>query len=220
MKNSLQLREGVLFFAYWESFLKAPIKTMILSSSKFYTFWALVFVTTMSFIARSETSTSGGGRGGPFIEYHANSLTGFDPGVTGSPVVIGGIGYAWVTPKFRLGGGGGGGFLWNGSDNLAFGMGYGGVVGEYVIGSWFNARLLIGGGGYSIAKITFETDSNQIVQKLNSGGFIVFHPSVNAEIKIYSWASLALTAGYFLPNVGRLHSFTAGVNLLFGTTRR
>lgn len=168
----------------------------------------------------AETSTSGGGRGGPFIEYHANPLSRFDSGVSGSPVVIGGIGYAWVTPKFRLGGGGGGGFLWNGSDNLSFGLGYGGVVGEYVIGSWFNARLLIGGGGYSISKVTFETDSNRIVQKINSGGFIVFHPSVNAELKIYSWASLALTAGYFLPNVGKLHSFTAGVNLMFGTTRR
>ncbi len=180
----------------------------------------LVISIFWTIVSKAETSTSGGGRGGPFIEYHANSLTRFDPGVSGSPVVIGGIGYAWVTPKFRLGGGGGGGFLWNGSDNLSFGLGYGGVVGEYVVGSWFNARLLIGGGGYSIAKVTFETDSNRIIQKINSGGFIVFHPSVNAEIKIYSWASLALTAGYFLPNVGKLHSFTAGVNLLFGTTRR
>jgi hypothetical protein len=188
------------------------------SKSTFFLILAIGFFAG-SFL-KAETSTSGGGRGGPFIEYFSSSLTNFDPGVSGSPVVIGGIGYAWVTPKFRLGGAGGGGFLWNGSDNLSFGMGYGGVVGEYVIGSWFNARLLIGGGGYSIAKITFETDSNRIVQKLNSGGFIVFHPSVNAEIKIYSWASLALTAGYFLPNVGKLHSFTCGVNLLFGTTRR
>ncbi|NBY19635.1 hypothetical protein EBQ74_05200 [bacterium] len=40
----------------------------------------------------AETSTSGGGRGGPFIEYHANPLSRFDAGVSGSPVVIGGIG--------------------------------------------------------------------------------------------------------------------------------
>lgn len=192
----------------------------MLHNSKFLQLFLILTAMLGGYASYAETSTSGGGRGGPFIEYHANPLSRFDSGVSGSPVVIGGIGYAWVTPKFRLGGGGGGGFLWNGSDNLSFGLGYGGVVGEYVIGSWFNARLLIGGGGYSISKVTFETDSNRIVQKINSGGFIVFHPSVNAELKIYSWASLALTAGYFLPNVGKLHSFTAGVNLMFGTTRR
>lgn len=182
-------------------------------------FWILTGLLTVTSVSRGEGS-AGGGRGGPFIEYHFNSLMNFDAGVSGNVLVIGGIGYAWATKKFRLGGAGGGGFLWNGSDNLSFGMGYGGIVGEYAIAPWFNARLLIGGGGYSVAKVTFETDSSRIVQKIDSGGFIAFHPSVNADIKIYSWASLALTAGYFLPNVGKLHSFTAGVNLVFGTLQR
>lgn len=180
-----------------------------------------ILMCVMLFTGANSFAESTGGRGGPFVEYHANSLTNFDSGVAGSPIIIGGVGFAWATAKFRLGGGGGGGFLWNGSDNLHFGLGYGGVVGEYVIAPyWLNARLMIGGGGYAVAKITTETDATRVVQKINSGGFILFHPSINAEIKIYNWVSIDFMAGYFLPNIGRLHSFTVGINLLFGTTRR
>lgn len=159
----------------------------------------------------------GGGRGGPFIDYHAASLENFDMGVAGSPVVIGGVGFGWATKAFRVGGGGGGGFLWNATDNVTFGMGYGGVVGEYTISPpWLSCRLMIGGGGYSIAKITSQSDTQQTVQKLSSGGFILFHPQVNMEVKVGGMAYMSAMMGYFLPNVGRLHSFTFGVNIMFG----
>lgn len=165
----------------------------------------------------SSAEGMGGGRGGPFIQYHSNSLSSFDPTVSGSPMVIGGVGFGWATKSFRLGGGGGGGFLWNASDNLTFGMGYGGVIGEYVIApNWLNGRLLIGGGGYSVAKITSQSDSQVNFQKLSSGGFIVFHPSISAEVKIHNWMQLAANFGYFLPNIGRLQSFTMGINVMFG----
>jgi hypothetical protein len=159
----------------------------------------------------------GGGRGGPFIDFHNASLENFDVGVAGSPVVIGGVGFGWATKAFRIGGGGGGGFLWNATDNVTFGMGYGGVVGEYTISPpWLSARLMIGGGGYSIAKITSQSDTQQTVQKLSSGGFILFHPQINMEVKVGGMAYLSGMIGYFLPNVGRLHSFTMGVNIMFG----
>lgn len=168
-----------------------------------------------SSVGRSESM--GGGRGGPFLDYHSGSLGAFDPGVGGSPIVIGGVGFGWATKNFRIGGGGGGGFLWNATDNVTFGMGYGGVVGEYTISPpWLHARLMIGGGGYSIAKITSQTDIQQTFQRLSSGGFILFHPQICAEIRLHSWAYLSAMTGYFLPNVGRLHSFTFGVNIMFG----
>ena len=159
----------------------------------------------------------GGGRGGPFIDYHAGSLESFDVGVSGSPVVIGGMGFGWATKSFRVGGGGGRGFLWNATDNVTFGMGYGGVVGEYTISPpWLSARLMVGRGGYSIAKITSQSDTQQTVQKLSSGGFILFHPQINMEVKVGGMASLSCMMGYFLPNVGKLHSFTIGFNIMFG----
>ena len=159
----------------------------------------------------------GGGRGGPFIDYHSGSLSAFDSGVAGSPIVIGGVGFGWATKSFRIGGGGGGGFLWNATDNVTFGMGYGGVVGEYTIAApWLSARLMIGGGGYSVAKVTTQTDTQQTFQRLSSGGFILFHPQLSAEVRVHSWAYLSAMIGYFLPNVGRLHSFTFGFNIMFG----
>ncbi len=175
---------------------------------------AMAFLCCLSSILIAENL--GGGRGGPFLEYHARSLSVFDTSVSGTPAVIGGVGFGWATRSFRLGGGGGGGFLWNGSDNVEFGMGYGGLVGEYAIAPWLTGRLMIGGGGYSVSKVTSESDSSRTFQKLDSGGFILFHPSLMADIKIHSWCMIAVNLGYFLPNVGKLQSATLGFNLLFG----
>jgi hypothetical protein len=174
----------------------------------------LFLCVSASFVSAETTS---GGRGGPFIHYHASNLSAFDPGISGSPVVIGGVGMGWVSKSFKLGGGGAGGFLWNGSDNLAFGLGYGGVVGEYTITSWMYGRIMIGGGGYAVGKILSQTDTTTTTQKINSGGFLLFHPSVLFQIQVAKWCSLAADIGYFLPNVGKLHSFTAGVNVLMGS---
>jgi hypothetical protein len=172
------------------------------------------FACLWSFAVFAETGSSG--RGGPFLEYHATNLSNFDSGVSGTPLVIGGVGFGSTSKNFRLGGGGGGGFLWNGSDNLAFGIGYGGIVGEYIITNWLSARMLIGGGGYAVSKILSQTDTTVTTQKINSGGFLLFHPSVFFQVRLGSACTLGANLGYFLPNVGKLHSFTAGLNLLIG----
>jgi hypothetical protein len=172
--------------------------------------------TTKSAIAESTVGATVGGKGGPFIEYHFNPLSAFDPALTGNPITIGGVGFGYAAKNFRLGGGGAGGFLWNPSDNIQFGMGYGGAVGEYVLSSWLAARLLIGGGGFAVAKVISETDTTRTLQKLNSGGFVLFYPSMVAEIPIHPWLKLGVNLGYFLPNISKLQSFTMGFNVLFG----
>jgi len=158
----------------------------------------------------------GGGRGGPFLEYHSSSLSKFDPTLVGNPVVIGGAGYGFASKVFRIGGGGGGGFLWDAGDSVNFGMGYGGAIGEYQISTWLTARLMIGGGGYSIAKVLTETDTTRVVEKVSSGGFLFFYPSLAAEMPLDGWVNIAFHLGYFLPNVSKLHSFTVGIHLVFG----
>ncbi len=162
------------------------------------------------------TSALGGGRGGPFFEYHAGSLSSFDPSISGNPVVIGGVGYGFASKVFRIGGGGGGGFLWNANDNVNFGLGYGGAIGEYVIAPWLSGRLMIGGGGYSVSRVLSQTDSTTVVQKIDSGGFLLFYPSVLAEVNLSGWVNMAINVGYFLPNVSKLQSFTMGIHLIFG----
>ena len=98
-------------------------------------------------------------------------------------------------------------------------MGYGGVVGEYIIAPpWLVARMMIGGGGYSIAKTVSETDSTRTLDKISSGAFILFHPQIMFDFKVHNWLSLGGSIGYFLPNVGKLHSLTIGFNLMFGKT--
>ena len=156
------------------------------------------------------------GRGGPYIQYHVMPLSNFDAELSGNPLVIGGVGFATVSRNFRLGGGGGGGFLWNGSNNVTFGMGYGGVVGELGITTWLNARLMIGGGGYAVAKIVSETISERTLSKVNSDGFLLFLPSLHFDFPIHNWLKFSASLGYFLPNNSRLHSVTIGVGLLFG----
>jgi len=179
-----------------------------------------IYVTLFFFICCLSTSVFAaltiGARGGPFFEFHTSNLSAFDSDVRGNPVVVGGIGMGTVSKKVRIGGMGGGGFLFTGSDNVQFGLGYGGVVGEYLIAKWLTARLLIGGGGYSIVKIVSETSSSIIVEKISTGGFFLFYPSVNVEIPIHNWLKLHFNLGYFLPNVSKLDSITTTISLVVG----
>ena len=176
------------------------------------TIGALLF----AFVAHGEGGSANGGRGGPFIAVHTNPLTVFDPDVSGTPVVIGGVGFGSGTKNFRMGGGGGGGFLYNPSENATFGMGYGGGIGEYTLTNWLYARLMIGGGGYAIAKTVLETESQRIIRKLSSGAFVFFYPQLSAEIPVNKTFHLSFQAGYFLPNIGKLQSFTIACNVIFG----
>ena len=175
----------------------------------------LLLLAVVTGVARAETSGFGG-RGGPFISYHSNPVTGFDAEVTGNPVFIGGMGFGQINKQIRLGGGGAASFLLGPSENVHFGLGYGGAVGEYVFTPWLSARLMIGGGGYAVAKVVSETETQRVVQKLSSGGFILFYPSLTAELPLYNWLRLGMNLGYFLPNVGRLQSVTFGVSVMFG----
>ena len=156
------------------------------------------------------------GRGGPFFEFHTNSLSSFDPDIEGNALVVGGVGFGAAGKKFRIGGGGGGGFLWDASSDVSFGMGYGGVIAEYEVTHWLSTAILIGGGGYAIAKILSETETQTTFEKVSSGGFVLFYPQVNIEVPLKGFMSLTGKIGYFLPNNSRLHSFTVGLALLFG----
>ena len=165
---------------------------------------------------RAKAEALGGGKGGPFVQYNNKSLSSFDSAMSGNPVVIGGIGFGWASKTFRVGGGGGGGFLWSGNESAQFGIGYGGIVGEYIISEWLMGRMMIGGGGYAVSKVISETDTTVQVQKIASGGFILFHPQIVADLKIGQWASLGFSIGYFLPNVAKLQSPSFSVQLTFG----
>ena len=174
------------------------------------------FVLFFLFSPFLKAETLGGGKGGPYIQYNNASLSRFDSEIGGNPLIIGGLGFGWASKKFRIGGGGGGGFLWSGTESAQFGIGYGGMVGEYIIADWLLARMMIGGGGYAVSKIISETDTTLQVKKISSGGFILFHPQIVADIKIGQWASLGFSIGYFLPNIARLHSPSFSIQLMFG----
>lgn len=178
-------------------------------------FWGVFFCFSILSISVS-AETLGGGKGGPFIQYNTKSLAAFDSQMAGNPLIIGGIGFGWASKKFRIGGGGGGGFLWSGSESAQFGIGYGGMVGEYIIADWLLARMMIGGGGYSVSRIISETATILEVQRIASGGFLMFHPQIVADIKIGQWASLGFSLGYFVPNIARLHSMSFSIQLMFG----
>lgn len=163
--------------------------------------------------ARGET---GSGRGGIFIEYHLKSIAAFDPLLSGNAMVIGGKGIGASGKNFRLGGAGGGGFAWGAGQNVSFGMGYGGVLTEFSLTPWLTAGMIVGGGGFSVARVTAETDTTTTVSKISSGGFVLFYPSLQAEIKLKGFMTLVGTMGYFLPTNPRLHSVTLGVSILVG----
>lgn len=176
--------------------------------------WILVLSLLMPALVFAESGNSG--RGGPYFEFHTSGLSVFDGDISGNPIILGGEGFGFVSKSFRLGGGGGGGFVWTPSNNLGFGLGYGGVIGEYAITSWLAARLMVGGGGYAISKTVVETDTTRTEQKISSGAFLLFHPSIGAEVNLQGWLKLGFRMGYFLPNVSKLQSFTFGIALIFG----
>jgi hypothetical protein len=180
----------------------------------YVTFFAIL----LCFGARNsfaEQSTAAA-RGGINFAYHFNSLAAFDAELAGTPFVVGGEGFATVFKNFRVGGGGGGGFVWTTSDNIMFGMGYGGVLGEYTPAPWLAIRLLIGGGGYAVAKVTTDSINTQTISKLSAGGFILFYPSVRFEIPLSAIVKISVNVGYFVPNKAQLRSVTMGISLLFG----
>jgi len=165
---------------------------------------------------RAEAAATGAGRGGPYFEFHTGSLAAFDPTISGNAFVVGGVGYGAAGKTFRLGGAGGGGFLWDSSVDVDFGMGYGGVIGEYVVTKWLNVQMIIGGGGYSIAKVTEQTETTTTLEKISSGGFVLFYPSITFEVNIKKFLTLAGKVGYFLPDDSRLHTLTLGMSLMLG----
>jgi hypothetical protein len=170
-----------------------------------------LFVTSLA-----HAEALGGGKGGPFVQYNGTALSNFDSQITGNPMIIGGMGFGWASKTFRVGGGGGGGFLWSGTESAQFGIGYGGVIGEYIISDWLLTRMLVGGGGYAVSRVVSETDTTLQVQKIASGGFILFHPQMVVDIKISQWASLGFSLGYFMPNIAKLHSPSFTIQLMFG----
>jgi hypothetical protein len=158
----------------------------------------------------------GAGRGGPFLQFHAKPLNAFDPALSGNIMVVGGKGVGSFAKNFRLGGAGGGGFAWGAGEDVSFGMGYGGVQAEYSLTSWLTAGMLIGGGGFAISRIVAETPTTTTFDKISSGGFLLFYPSVDIEIKLRNSMTLIGNLGYFLPTNTRLHSMTVGVSLMMG----
>lgn len=178
----------------------------------------LIFLIGASF-ELSTTRALGAGttaRGGPYFEYHTNSLSSFDPRISGNAFVIGGVGYGSLGKSFRLGGGGGGGFLWDSSNDVSYGMGYGGAIGQYLVAPWMSFQMMIGGGGFSVARVITQTDTTTTLEKISAGGFVLFYPSVCFEVNLRKFLSLSAKLGYFLPNNAKLHSFTLGLTLLLG----
>jgi hypothetical protein len=173
---------------------------------------------TLALLCLSGTASAqmASGRGGPFIEAHLKSLAAFDPALSGNTMVVGGKGIGAAGKYFRLGGAGGGGFAWGAGENVSFGMGYGGVLTELTVTKWLTASMIVGGGGYAISRIVSETETTTTFEKVSSGGFVLFYPGIQAEIKLPGYMTLAATLGYFLPTVSRLQSVTVGLSLLMG----
>lgn len=183
------------------------------------TFIRIAMLLGISLCAASlHAESSSTARGGLFFAYHFNPLSAFDSELNGNPFTVGGEGFAQVFQNFRVGGAGGGGFVWASRDNITFGLGYGGVLGEYAVTKWFAIRMLIGGGGYAVAKVTQDSISSSSLSKLSAGGFILFYPSIKFEIPLGAMVKLTTNIGYFLPNKSQLHSVTFGLSLLFGKT--
>lgn len=187
--------------------LRTLSRTQVLTILSFTALWLCP-------LAHAEQGS--GGMGGFFIQLHTRSLSSFDAQMDGNPLVVGGLGFGMAGKNFRIGGGGGGGFLMNASENVHFGMGFGGVIGEYLVTRWLSGRLLIGGGGYGVAKVISETDTDTLVRKISTGGFILFFPSINFEIPLGRGVKLMANIGYFMPSVKRMDSVAVSASLLFG----
>jgi hypothetical protein len=156
------------------------------------------------------------GQGGLYTELHLANLSAFDPSVSGLPIVLGGEGFGSVTRNFRIGGGGGGGFIYGPNDSTHFGMGYGGVMGEYLFSNWLSFSLLIGGGGYAISNVVSSSQTQALTTQVAAGGFLLVKPALKAEFPISNAVRISGSIGLFLPNVSQLQSVTVGLHLAFG----
>jgi hypothetical protein len=150
---------------------------------------------------------NGGGRGSVFINYHPSQLSTFATAPGATMVMIGGNGMADLFGGLRLGGGGASGFIVTSPGTLYMGMGYGGIVADYRLATWLSVQCLLGAGGFSLSNAAGN---------IASGGFILLHPTLTAEISITPKSKLGIILGYFLPNEVRLTSATLGVSWIFG----
>lgn len=175
-----------------------------------------LFLFILLFNAPSFGLSPRGAGGGPFLEYHLRDLSAFDPTVSGNPVVMGGMGLTPVGRQFLLGGGGGASFLLGGSSTVQFGMGYGGMIGVFQFASYLSARVLVGGGGFALVEVLSESETQRVVRKISSGGFIVFHPTLDFDFSLMRTTQCALSLGYFLPSVSDLAGVTISLRIQFG----
>lgn len=150
---------------------------------------------------------NGGGRGSIFINYHPAQLSSFATAPGATMIMIGGNGMADLFGGLRLGGGGGSGFIVTSPGTLYMGMGYGGILADYRLTNWLTVQCLLGAGGFSLSNAAGN---------IASGGFILLHPSITAEIAVTPKSKLGIILGYFMPNEIRLLSATLGVSWIFG----
>lgn len=149
----------------------------------------------------------GGGKGSIFLNYHTGTLSQFSNVPVGNIMTVGGYGVADLFGGLRLGGGGGAGFIIYSASTLSMGYGYGGIVAELRLLKWLTTQCLLGGGGYALSNASGV---------LQSGGFLVLHPTLTAEIDLSPKTKLGLIAGFFMPNETRLATATLGVSYIFG----
>ncbi len=154
--------------------------------------------------------------GGSQVDFHALSLSSFHSQVGGSPISIGGMGCVALSDSICFGGGGAATTTTGGTSNLAFGMGYGGLIFEYYLKTWMAFRVTVGGGGYKISRLVSESENTLQYEKLGSGGFFVVHPKWIGTFRVTKWLTLCPNVGYFITGVPRLSSPTLGLNLFFG----
>ncbi|MBI4208983.1 MAG: hypothetical protein HY538_04675 [Deltaproteobacteria bacterium] len=142
------------------------------------------------------------------------------PTLSDNIITIGGRGYGTLNRHFRIGGGGYGAFpkseegsRGGTTTQLKFGMGYGGVILDYVF-QWRRTEWalggLMGGGGYNL-QLNGPSTTN-FDEKIR-GGFFVLQPHMGVLYKINRWAGVEFEASYFWTNMGDLNgSFGEGVS--------
>lgn len=178
--------------------------------------WVGILLGGFCWGAWAESGGNLSARGGAFVQVHTTSLASFDPELGGNPIVIGGEGFAAIGKGFRIGGGGGAGFVWSPTDATQFSLGYGGLIGEYQFFSWLSARLLLGGGGYGVAKTVVDSSAQTTDAKIASGGFLLILPSIGADVALNNAMRLGVRVGYFMPNVSNLQGLLVAIHLTFG----